>query len=1174
MIKDKELLNFLNCCEIAVIYLDHTGMIGYLTPTVTLITGILPEQIGKPIFETAFLRSKPELYRKITEQIALMNDNRIKSGNDHKLCDLICQKDYFEHIDDNKNIYQLMIHPYLSKHQEINGLLLVFYDITQRKNIENALEIEREKYRLLAGLTECALWEYNRDNKEVRYYHKLNSRNNLNSLTVPDYHNTVLKNGWVHPEDIPIFEAFCNSMDRGEDYLQYEFRFLEDNDDFIWMRFQGSALKDTNGEVHLIMGKTINIDKERRDLEKLLLKSEVDSLTGLNNRSTTKDKIEKCFSRSSAENLKDTHCFMIIDIDNFKQANDRFGHLFGDTLLETFSMLLSELFSSNDVIGRIGGDEFIVLLKSAKDKNQMIQTAQDICSMAKKYLSILKGDNVITVSVGMSLFPYDGMNYDTLYSKADTALYAAKARGKNQYAFYQPEMEAIQQFAVNERSRHRITGTVFDDEAPVIEKRLLSFAFDMLSESKSLDAAFHSIFQEIGKFYNLSRINIFESSLQNQVPRISYEWLNTGIPTMNYEFANQDPIIERYEELFTNNKIFYFDDISKIDVSPEMLHFYNSIGLKSVVQCAIYDSSKFIGTINFDDCSGTRQWNKSDLDTLSTLTKLISSFIIRLRSKQELNNEIFFTQAMLNNQKLSNYAIKEGTYELLYFNEYTENLFPNVKLGELCYKTIFERETPCESCPLKGLDEKNKRYSVEAYNEVKHSWYSTTASTVEMPNGQRMYLICASDVTSFIERVNSRDPLTGLLTLSKFEAEAMKLIACQDCNHYAILYSDFDKFKNINDEWGYSIGNEILIYFSNKISEYLHPDEIFCRITADKFALVLSYSDRKELLERINKYYIKIIREFKVKFPVINPVIISGLYFLTPEDKVLSIAMDKANLARKTVKGSHKSHIAIYDDSFHLKITKEKMIENHMYEALKNNEFIVYMQPKIDLHSLQITGAEALVRWKLPTGEYIGPMEFIPVFENNGFITELDFYVYEKTFRALRQWIDAGKQPIIVSVNVSRIHLNDSRFLERLDYLVEKYKIPTNLIELEITENIFFKELDRLIFIMNSLRKRGFLISIDDFGSGYSSLNLLKTLPIDILKLDREFFMQNEMRENDKIIISGIITLAKGLGLKVISEGVETIEQVKFLRDNSCDMAQGFLFYKPLPLDDFIDLID
>jgi EAL domain-containing protein (putative c-di-GMP-specific phosphodiesterase class I) len=232
------------------------------------------------------------------------------------------------------------------------------------------------------------------------------------------------------------------------------------------------------------------------------------------------------------------------------------------------------------------------------------------------------------------------------------------------------------------------------------------------------------------------------------------------------------------------------------------------------------------------------------------------------------------------------------------------------------------------------------------------------------------------------------------------------------------------------------------------------------------------------------------------------------------------------------------------------------------------------MQPKIDLHSLQITGAEALVRWKLPTGEYIGPMEFIPVFENNGFITELDFYVYEKTFRALRQWIDAGKQPIIVSVNVSRIHLNDSRFLERLDYLVEKYKIPTNLIELEITENIFFKELDRLIFIMNSLRKRGFLISIDDFGSGYSSLNLLKTLPIDILKLDREFFMQNEMRENDKIIISGIITLAKGLGLKVISEGVETIEQVKFLRENSCDMAQGFLFYKPLPLDDFIDLID
>jgi diguanylate cyclase (GGDEF)-like protein len=609
-------------------------------------------------------------------------------------------------------------------------------------------------------------------------------------------------------------------------------------------------------------------------------------------------------------------------------------------------------------------------------------------------------------------------------------------------------------------------------------------------------------------------------------------------------------------------------------MDSDFRHVYESMGAKAIVKCAIFDSNKVVGSINYVDCTDARQWTKSELDTLYTLTKLISSFIVQIRNKQALDNEIFFTQAMLNNQKLSNYAIKEGTYELLYVSEYTENLFPNVKLGELCYKAIYGREAPCDACPVKGLDEKNKRFSIEAYNEINEFWYSATASTVTMPNGQRMNLICSSDVTGFIERVNSKDPLTGLLTLSKFEADAMKLIVNTADHKYAILYCDFDKFKNINDEWGYSVGNDILILFANKLKEFIRSPEIISRITADKFVMLLSYQDKKSIFERIHKMHIKIMKEMKKIYPKINPVFICGVYFLTPEDKILSIGIDKANLARKTIKGSHKSNISIYDDSFHQKITKEKMIENHMYDALKKDEFIVYMQPKIDLKTLKIIGAEALVRWKMTDGQIISPMEFIPVFERNGFIEELDFYVYEKTFQALHRWLKMGKKPIMVSVNVSRIHLNNNRFIERLDSLVTKYKLPTNLIELEITESMFFKELDRLIFIMNSFRKRGYLISIDDFGSGYSSLNLLKTLPIDILKIDREFFMRNHMGENDKIVISGIITLAKGLGLKVISEGVETVEQAKFLKESSCDMAQGYLFYKPLPMEEFEGLID
>lgn len=1175
IIEDKKFTHFLDCSEIAVIYLDKCGLIQYLTPKITSITGIRIRDIGKFIGDLDFFQKNQVLIKKTVELITLINEYPSKSHGNQKLGDLINHQTDIEFIDQNNNIYQVMMHSYLMNNLKVEGIIFVFYDITKRKHMEIALETEREKYSILAKLTECALWEYDIDNKELRHFHKLKGRYSNQGLNIPDYRNNTLREGWIYPGDIPIFEAYCDSMDRGEEYLQYEFRALGDNDDYIWMRFQGTALKDNKGNVHLILGRTINIDKERRELERLQLQTEIDSLTGLLNRSTTKEKAERCFFRSKVSNQIEMHNFMIIDIDNFKQYNDNFGHLFGDTLLETFASLLSKMFDSNDVVGRLGGDEFVVLQKGIKDKEQVMQTAQAICGTAKKYLGSIKADNIITVSVGIAIYPFDGSNYNTLYRKADTALYTAKSRGKDQYVFYQPEMEEMQQIAVTERSRHRFSGNIYEEDSPIIEKRLLNFAFDVVAESKNLETAINHIFDEIGKFYNLSRITIFEIGVLNQDPGISFQWSNTDVPLVDYHFSRQkEPIMSQYEQIFADKKILFINDTKKADVNQEMRDLYEKLGTKAIVQCAIFDSNKFVGTINFTDCVRERDWSKSELDTLYTLTKLISSYIIQLRSKQELGNEILFTQAMLNNQQLSNYAIKEGTYELMYFSKYTENLFPNLKLGEMCYKAIFDRDTPCNPCPLKGLDGCNKRYSIEAYNETSDSWYSATASIVEMPNGQKVNLICASDVTNFIERVNSRDSLTGLLTLSKFQAEAMKLIAGTSCNQYAILYCDFDKFKNINDEWGYSIGNEILINFANMVSKILLPPEIFCRIAADTFVIILSYTDKYKLLERINKAYLQINKDFKDKYPKINPVCISGVYFLSPEDNILSIAMDKANLARKAIKGGHKSNIAVYDASFHMKITKEKMIENHMFEALANNEFVVYMQPKIDLNTLKIIGAEALVRWKLPSGQLMGPMEFIPVFEKNGFIDELDFYVYEKTFKALREWLDSGKQAIIVSINVSRFHLNDSKFLERLTQLVDKYQISTSLIELEITESMFFKESDRLIYILNNFRKRGFLISIDDFGSGYSSLNLLKTLPIDILKLDRDFFMQNKMLENDKIVISGIISLAKGLGLKVISEGVETEEQAKFLRESLCDMAQGYLFYKPMPMEEFVNIMD
>ncbi len=244
-----------------------------------------------------------------------------------------------------------------------------------------------------------------------------------------------------------------------------------------------------------------------------------------------------------------------------------------------------------------------------------------------------------------------------------------------------------------------------------------------------------------------------------------------------------------------------------------------------------------------------------------------------------------------------------------------------------------------------------------------------------------------------------------------------------------------------------------------------------------------------------------------------------------------------------------------------------------MRSALINKEFIVYLQPKIDLSTRQISGAEALVRWLPPDENLIPPKDFIPLFEKNGFVVELDFYVYEEVFKVLRKWLDEKRCLVPISLNVSRIHLRDYNFVPRLTSLINKYNLPTDLIELEITESTFFENINQLLKVISELKHYGFTFSIDDFGSGYSSLNILKDLPIDVLKLDKGFFPRDNISKKEKIIVSTIVDMAKKLDIRVISEGIETIEQCDFLTNIGCDMVQGYLFAKPMPISEFEKIV-
>jgi len=418
-----------------------------------------------------------------------------------------------------------------------------------------------------------------------------------------------------------------------------------------------------------------------------------------------------------------------------------------------------------------------------------------------------------------------------------------------------------------------------------------------------------------------------------------------------------------------------------------------------------------------------------------------------------------------------------------------------------------------------------------------------------------------------IDRISTTDALTGCMNLSRFISETKRITSEHPEQRYVIVYSDIDRFKFINETFGYLVGDRVLIEFSQIVTDILTDDEILGRIDADKFIALLKFDDRDKLISRLSSCDRKIstindLTDTPYKIPLR-----CGIAHFTPDEEMTHI-IDKANLARKSVKNIHVSTYTFYNESMKSRILQQKEIEDVMHEALEKGEFTVFLQPKFSLSQEHIVGAEALVRWNRPGYGLQRPDEFIPIFEDNGFVLNLDFYVLEQVCQKLRHDLDSGLTPYPISVNFSRLHLNANDFSKRLISCLEKYSIDPKYIEIEITESALIGNEDYLVEVMDSLHEVGLVIAMDDFGSGYSTLNLLKKLPVDILKIDKAFFAGSGSKR-ERLIIANVVNLAKSLDICVVSEGVETLEQAQFLRQVHCDIAQGYLYAHPMDIDTY-----
>lgn len=420
----------------------------------------------------------------------------------------------------------------------------------------------------------------------------------------------------------------------------------------------------------------------------------------------------------------------------------------------------------------------------------------------------------------------------------------------------------------------------------------------------------------------------------------------------------------------------------------------------------------------------------------------------------------------------------------------------------------------------------------------------------------------------------TRDEITGLYTKSYFLMQAQQILENRGEKLYDFVCCDIERFKIVNDLCGSEVADKILKKIGEELQKEAHGYKgIAGHFSEDIFYELLertpeAYTDSAcaKFIEKINK--IPEVRQFNL-----NLKMVFGIYHIHNMRVPLNVMCDRAKMAAEKVKGHYGIYSCIYDDSIRKKMLAEQQIASHMEDALTNNEFIVYYQPKYDLSTETVAGAEALVRWKSRDMGFMPPDNFIPLFERNGFITRMDMFIWEKVARDLHEWIQDGNEPVAVSINVSRADLLNPNLVQVLTGLVEKYDIPAKYLHLEITESAYTEDPEQIVKIIYELRKHEFMIEMDDFGSGYSSLNMLSEMPIDILKLDMSF-VRNEMeRTNGKGIINYIISLAKWLNLQVVAEGVETKQQITQLKEMGCDYVQGYYFSKPLERSEFFALL-
>ncbi len=1030
----------------------------------------------------------------------------------------------------------------------------------QIKSLKLAVRAENMKLRIASEYSNFGLWEYDIADDICYQYKKLDGIYETDLAPIVHFRDTILGWGIVYSDDIPVFHKMCDAMQRGDKEIYYDVRVINDYCDIVWFRYEGKTVFDESGKPIRIVGRTLDVTEEKGGIGT----SSDDKRDPLTGTLIKENFIEAVQQRLQEKSFKNS-ALMFLGIDDYdrmceeEKCDAQALQCYLAKVLESQSAV-----EQGSLLCRIDDGLFAFYVRFSDIPNLNAIASRLIFKFYDQHYVNNDGEH-ITISAGVSVFK-NAKSYDVVYDEAETALEAAIFKGGNGFLMYSASM------GLEKRNRRNGITVMPSVKGAVGAEDIYQLINTALVDGDAGAEAIACALREAGRYSSAAygyfcRFGVDRGEDENYMP-----WSSNGDSEYDPSLPAFRPVYDRertVQLLSSKGSGVIYATKEKGNTTDYGFEFVN--GAANAVLCPVFAGKDVMGYFTFVNDS-MNVWQAADGTIFKMLSDTLNAMFTEHYNKLRHNATMSFADAVIGNLGLEGFTIHPDTFEADYVGANAANNY-GMKKGDICYKKIRGFDEPCPDCPVHQLNAGQLTASCAYYRENDSRWINITASTLESADGDRI-AVSATDITNSISNIQTRDTLTGVMGFDRFAVDAMRMVAHTPEGCFVTVVN-IANFRSLNERNGYEFGNSVLIAVADVLASSKKDGELICRSEGARFIALHKDMNMSEYQTRLKQMLASAQRQVLEKCGI-QIYLVAGVYELGIEHLGMMASLDRAIIAQKTVKDRAyytENMIAFYDKALSDEIQARQYVEAHMVEALENNEFKVFYQPKVNTETGEIEGAEALARWIRPDGEMISPARFVPVFEQNGFIADMDFAIYRNAIADIRRWMRDGVDIPTISLNVSRHHMRDESFPDKICALVDNLGVPREKIELEITESMLTEDMNKLIDAMKTLKDAGFRISVDDFGSGYSSLNLITVLPFHTLKIDGGFFLRNELTEKNKKVITSIVELAKSLSYQTVSEGVETDEQVEFLREIGCDMIQGYYYYKPMPVKDFEELV-